>query len=80
MRNHFTYTSTLPATLLKELEEFAQKLKTTKKNLIEKAVTSYLEELKRQEYIKSFKYANNDKETLLIAEDGIARYKKMHEK
>ncbi len=80
MRNHFTYTSTLPGSLLKELEEFAHKLKTTKKNLIEKAVTNYLEELKRQEYIKSFKKANNDNETLLIAEEGIAGYKKMLEK
>ena len=38
------------------------------------------EEFKRQEYINSFKYANIDKETLLIAEEGIAEYKKMLEK
>lgn len=80
MRNHLTYTSTLPNNLLKELEKYADKFKTTKKNLIEKAVTNYLEELKRLEYVNSFKYANQDKETLMIAEEGIAEYKKMLDK
>lgn len=80
MRNHLTYTSTLPNNLLKELEKYAEKLKTTKKNLIEKAVTNYLEELKRQEYVNSFKYANQDKQMLMIAEEGIAEYKKMLDK
>ena len=79
-RNHLAFTSTLPSALLKELEIYAHKFKTTKKNLIEKAVTNYLEELKRQEYISSFKYANKDKETLLMAEEGIAEYKKLLEK
>lgn len=77
MRDHLTYISILPSALIKELEQYATKLKTTKKSLIEKAVTNYLEELKRQEYINSFKYVNKDKETLLIAEEGIAVYKKM---
>ncbi len=80
MRNHATYTSTLPNNLLQELEKFALKFKTTKKSLIEKAVTNYLEELKRLEYVNSFKRANEDKDMLLIAEEGIAEYKKMLDK
>lgn len=80
MRNHLTYTSTLPDNLLKELEKYALKFKTTKKNLIEKALTNYIEELKRLEYVNSFKQANQDKDLLMIAEEGIAEYKKMLEK
>lgn len=80
MRNHLTYTSTLPNNLIQELDKYAAKLKTSKKSLIEKAVTIYLEELKRQEYVNSFKYANQDKEMLMIAEEGIAEYKKMLDK
>ena len=80
MRKHVTYTSTLSPAILKELELYAVKLKTTKKLLIEKAITSFLEELKRQEYVRSFQNANADKEMLLIAEEGITEYKKMLDK
>ena len=48
--------------------------------MLENAIINYLDELKREEYINSFKYANKDKERLLIAEEGIADFKKMLEK
>lgn len=80
MRKRITYTSTLSTAILKELELYAAKLNTTKKLLIEKAITRFLEELKRQEYVRSFQNANADKEMLLIAEEGITEYKKMLDK
>lgn len=74
-----TYTSKLPDTLLKELEAVASKLKTSKKDVIETALTHYFERIKRAEYIASFKRAKGDQEIVDLAEDGLADYLKMIE-
>ena len=71
-----TFTSTLPNELFKELGEVAAKLSTPKNKLIEKALRVYLEQIKRMEYIKSYKRASKDNETLSIAAEGMAEYLK----
>ncbi|MCF0059531.1 MULTISPECIES: CopG family transcriptional regulator [unclassified Dyadobacter] len=72
-----TYTSKLPDTLLKELELVAAKLKTSKKDVIAAALTHYFEELKKAEYIASFKKAKGEPEIIEMAEEGFGDYSKL---
>lgn len=72
-----TYTSSLPDELLDKLSKMAKELKMPKNKLIEKALQLYLEEIKRAKYVKSFQRANNSKEILDMAEEGMADYFKM---
>ncbi len=67
-----TFTSTLPDRLLRQLAEKAESLSIPKNKLIEKALRVYLEHLEKAEYIKSYKRAASDKDTLQMAEEGIA--------
>ncbi len=69
-----TFTSTLPDNLLKMLSEKAQALSVPKNKLIENALCLYLEHLEKAEYIKSYKQAAEDKDVMLIAEEGMAEY------
>lgn len=72
-----TFTSSLPDELLDKLSKVAKELKMPKNKLIEKALQLYLEEIKRAKYVKSFQRANNSKEILDMAEEGMADYFKM---
>lgn len=74
-----TYTSKLPDTLLKELETVANKLKTSKKDVIETALKQYFERIRKAEYIASFKRAKGDQEVTDLAEEGLEDYIKMIE-
>ncbi len=69
-----TYTSTLPDQLLARLDELSKKVNLPKNRLIEKALTIYLDQLNKAEYIKSYKKASSDDEILTIAEEGMAEY------
>ena len=69
-----TFTSTLPDNLLKLLSQKAKALSLPKNKLIESALTLYLEHLEKAEYIKSYKAATEDKDTLSLAEEGMADY------
>ena len=69
-----TFTSTLPDHLLKLLSQKAKALSLPKNKLIEFALTLYLEHLEKAEYIKSYKAAAEDKDTLTLAEEGMADY------
>lgn len=69
-----TFTSSLPDELLDKLSKVAKELKMPKNKLIEKALQLYLEEIKRAKYVKSFQRANNSKEILDMAEEGMADY------
>ena len=69
-----TFTSTLPDDLLALLAEKAQKLSLPKNKLIEKAVRIYLDHLNKAEYIRSYKKASQDEDTMIIAEEGMADY------
>ncbi|WP_445731575.1 ribbon-helix-helix domain-containing protein [Mariniflexile sp.] len=72
-----TFTSSLPDSLLENLSKTAKELKMPKNKIIEKALEFYLDELKRAQYIKSFKRASKDEETMAIAEEGMADYFRM---
>ncbi|HEV7382942.1 MAG TPA: CopG family transcriptional regulator [Dyadobacter sp.] len=72
-----TYTSKLPDTLLKELESVAIKLKTSKKDVIETALTNYFEEIRKAEYVASFKKAKGDPDMIELTEEGMDDYLKM---
>ena len=69
-----TYTSTLPSEILKSLSEAAKELKIPKNRIIERALDLYLHEYKRAQYIESFKKANEDKDLMAIAEQGMSDY------
>ncbi|MEQ8908030.1 MAG: ribbon-helix-helix domain-containing protein [Vicingaceae bacterium] len=71
-----TFTSTLPDELLAELSEQAKKLKVPKNRLIEKALSTYLNHLKRLEYIRSYQQASKDENLIAMAEEGMADYLK----
>ncbi len=74
-----TFTSTLPASLLKMLSEKAASLSVPKNKLIENALRLYLEHLEKAEYIKSYQQASHDKDLLMIAEEGMEDYLKQLE-
>jgi predicted transcriptional regulator len=74
-----TFTSTLPDALLKQLSETAKKLKLPKNKLIEKALTIYLDQVKRAEYIQSYKQVGQDEDIMAIAEEGMEHYFKQIE-
>jgi metal-responsive CopG/Arc/MetJ family transcriptional regulator len=68
------FTISLPSSLLRLLEEKAIEMGVDKNILIEKALNNYLDELNRNEYIKSFKRMRNDKDLLAISEEGMDDY------
>lgn len=71
-----TFTSSLPDDLLKLLNEKAKMLSMPKNKIIEKALRIYLEQLNKAEYVQSFKRMENDKDILMIAEEGMSDYYK----
>lgn len=71
-----TFTSTLPDELLQKLNEMASKLAMPKNKIIEKALSIYLDQLTRAEYIKSYRQAGQDAEIMQIAEEGMEDYLK----
>jgi hypothetical protein len=50
-----------------------------KNKLIEKALSLYLDHLKRAAYIKSYKKSGNDEDILFLAEEGMESYLKQVE-
>jgi len=75
-----TFTSTLPDELLKQLGEQAKKLSLPKNKIIEQALSIYLDQLKKAEYIRSYRQAGNDSDILTLAEEGMEDYFKQLEK
>jgi len=69
-----TFTSTLPDDILQKLSEKAKKLSLPKNKIIERALSIYLDQLNKAEYIQSYKRAENDEDILDIAEEGMADY------
>ena len=74
MRKAITFTSTISAELASILNDYSQKLNTPKSQLIDIALRNYINILKREEYISSFKKAKNDFEMIALSEDGIYDY------
>ncbi len=69
-----TFTSSLPEELLNQLSQKAKELKLPKNKLIEKALTIYLDQLKRADYLKSYQKMAKDKDVMAMAEEGMAVY------
>lgn len=69
-----TFTSNLPDDLLMRLAEAAKALALPKNKLIEKALSIYLDQITRAEYVKSYTQMNEDADILVAAEEGMAAY------
>ena len=69
-----TFTSSLPNELLDKLSNAAKELKLPKNKLLEKALELYLEQIEKASYIKSYKVAGEDKDVLMVAEEGMQDY------
>ncbi len=75
-----TFTSTLPDEILKQLSEQAKKLSLPKNKIIERALSIYLDQLKKAEYIRSYRQAASDTDILSMAEEGMEDYFEQLEK
>jgi len=69
-----TFTSSLPESLLKMLEEKAKQLSLPKNKLIEQALSLYIDQLNRAEYAKSYSQIAKDSDLLALAEEGMMDY------
>lgn len=69
-----TFTSTLPDSLLTLLDEKAKELSLPKNKLIERALSLYLDQLNKAEYVKSYKRMADDTDLLTLAEEGLSDY------
>jgi hypothetical protein len=69
-----TFTSTLPNALLELLNKKAEELKMPKNKLIEKALSIYLTQLNKAEYVRSYKQMAQDADVLQMAEEGMSEY------
>jgi predicted transcriptional regulator len=74
-----TITTSLPDELVQKLSDYAKTLDMPKNKLIEKALSLYLDHLKRAAYIKSYKNAGQDDDILTLAEEGMGAYFKQLE-
>ncbi|RZS94757.1 ribbon-helix-helix domain-containing protein [Cecembia calidifontis] len=74
-----TITTSLPDELVQKLSDYAKTLDVPKNKLIEKALSLYLDHLKRAAYVKSYKKAGNDEDMLSLAEEGMEVYLKQLE-
>ena len=74
------YTSSLPSELLEMLDHYAVKFKVPKNRIIENSLKAYFENLKRAEYIRSFKRAACDTNIIDMAEEGLEDYLKILDK
>lgn len=77
MKNNTTFTSSIDNGIMKKLRDYSDKYKLPKNKIIENALSSYFDELKHAEYVRSFRRAKNDPEMLTMAEEGIEDYLKI---
>jgi len=68
----FTYT--LPDELFIKLKDTSKDLSLPINKIIDKALLIYLDQLKRTEYVKSYKLASQDEDILVMAEEGMSDY------
>lgn len=74
MKANTTFTSSINTKVMKRLRGYSDKYKLPKNKIIETALNRYFDELKRSEYVDSFKRANKDPEMLEMAEEGLEDY------
>ena len=70
-----TYTSSLPDQVLEKLSEISAQLKVPKNQIIERALTNYLDEIERQMFVRSYKKLADDPEIFTLAEEGLGLYR-----
>lgn len=66
-----TITTSLSEGIHRELQSAAQELNIPKNKIIEKALDLYLKNIKKAQYIASYKRANSDSEIINLAEEGL---------
>lgn len=71
MSSQISYTSTLPASLMKWLTQISMQHKTTKKAIIVHALSLYQDECKKKELAAGFRRAAQDPEILAMADEGL---------
>ncbi len=71
MRKSVNFTSSLPSDLLAQVEEYAERFKVSTNKIIEQSLLAYFENLKKAEYIRSFRRAADDVEIVNMAEEGL---------
>jgi predicted transcriptional regulator len=69
-----TFTSTLPDDLFLELGKLAERFSLPKNRIIEKALGIYIDQIRKAEYIQSYKQASGDIDILQMAEEGMVDY------
>ena len=72
-----TYTSTIKSSLMQKLNSYSHKFKVPKNKIIERALDKYFDDLKKAEYIKSYKRAASDPEIREMTDEGIDDYKEI---
>ena len=76
---YVTYTSSIPARIMEELNQYAIKNNQKKNEIITEAITIFLNEKRKNEYAESFKKMKNDPEQKLLAEAGLGDFLQMIE-
>ena len=74
---YVTYTSSLPAMIMNELSEYAEKHQIKKNEIIKDAITTFLKEKRKQEYASSFQRMKGDNEQHQLAEAGLGDFKRV---
>lgn len=69
-----TITTSLPEQLVQQLDVYAKKLQMPKNKFIEKALSTYLDHLKKAEYVRSYKMAGAEADIMKVAEEGMKDY------
>jgi len=77
MKSNSILTTSLPKEIIGLLSEYADKFNIPKNKILEEALTSYFNRLKKAEYVHSFKKAASDEEMKSMAEEGLADYLKI---
>ena len=74
MARQITYTSSLPESVVQALTQYTKQVGKAKNEIIELALREFFDRQKRQDFIEGFKRANQDQETVAMAEEGMDEY------
>jgi len=77
MKGNIVLTTSLPAGLINMIHEYSKKFGVPRNKIMEEALKSYFERLKKAEYKHSFIRASMDGEMQTMAEEGLSDYLKI---
>lgn len=69
-----TFTTSLPESTIKELNDLAKKLNVPKNQILNLALKKYLHNIEQELYIQSFKRVGEDSEMQQLADLGISDF------